>query len=47
MYDLDFFFLQLQQLMGTRLYEKESVIIFDEVQLFPCLLYTSDAADEL
>ena len=35
MYDLDFFFLQLQQLMGTRLYEKESVIIFDEVQLFP------------
>ena len=35
MYDLDFSFLQLQQLMGTRLYEKESVIIFDEVQLFP------------
>ena len=35
MYDLDFFFLQLQQLMGTRLQEKESVIIFDEVQLFP------------
>ena len=35
MYDLDFFFLQLQQLMGIRLYEKESVIIFDEVQLFP------------
>lgn len=34
-YDLDFFFLQLQQLTGTRLYEKESVIIFDEVQLFP------------
>ena len=34
-YDLDFFFLQLQQLMGIRLYEKESVIIFDEVQLFP------------
>lgn len=33
--DLDFFFLQLQQLTGTRLYEKESVIIFDEVQLFP------------
>lgn len=32
-YDLDFFFLQLQQLTGTRLYEKESVIIFDEVQL--------------
>lgn len=35
MYDLDFFFLQLQQLTGTRLYEKESVIIFDEVQLLP------------
>lgn len=34
-YDLNYFFLQLQQLTGTRLYEKESVIIFDEVQLFP------------
>ena len=34
-YDLDFFFLQLQQLTGTRLYKKESVIIFDEVQLLP------------
>ena len=34
-YDLDYFFLQLQQLTGTRLYEKESVIIFDEVQLLP------------
>jgi hypothetical protein len=34
-YNLDFFFLQLQQLTGTRLYEKESVIVFDEVQLFP------------
>ena len=34
-YDLDFFFLQLQQLIGIRLYEKESVIIFDEVQLLP------------
>lgn len=34
-YDLDFFFLQLQQLTGKRLYEKESVIIFDEVQLLP------------
>ena len=31
----DFFFLQLQQLTGTRLFEKESVIIFDEVQLLP------------
>ena len=34
-YHLDFFFLQLQQLTGVRLYEKESVIIFDEVQLLP------------
>ena len=35
MYHLDFFFLQLQQFTGTKLYEKESVIIFDEVQLCP------------
>ncbi len=35
MYDLDFFFLKLQQFSGVRLYEKESVIIFDEVQLLP------------
>ena len=34
-YDLDFFFLQLQQLTGVRLYKNESVIIFDEVQLLP------------
>lgn len=34
-YDLDFFFLQLQQLTGIKLYKKESVIIFDEVQLLP------------
>ena len=34
-YDLDFFFMQLQQLTRTRLYENESVIIFDEVQLLP------------
>ncbi len=34
-YNLDFFFLQLQQFTGVRLYEKESVIIFDEVQLLP------------
>ena len=34
-YNLDFFFLQLLQLTKTRLYEKESVIIFDEVQLLP------------
>ena len=35
MYNLDFFFLQLQQLTGVRLYENESVILFDEVQLLP------------
>lgn len=35
MQDLDLFFLQLQQFTGVRLYEKESVIIFDEVQLYP------------
>lgn len=34
-YDMNFFFLQLQQLSGVKLYEKESVIIFDEVQLLP------------
>ncbi|MCD7765573.1 MAG: AAA family ATPase [Lachnospiraceae bacterium] len=34
-YNLDFFFLQLQQLTGVRLYKNESVIIFDEVQLLP------------
>lgn len=34
-YDVDFFFLQLQQLTGVHLYENESVIIFDEVQLLP------------
>lgn len=34
-YNLDFFFLQLQQLTHTRLYEHESVIVFDEVQLEP------------
>lgn len=33
MYDLDFFFLQLQQFTRIRLYEKESVIIFDEVKI--------------
>ena len=33
--DLDFFFLRLQVLTGTDLFEHESVIIFDEVQLFP------------
>lgn len=34
-YDLDFFFLQLQQLSGVRLYDNESVIILDEIQLCP------------
>jgi hypothetical protein len=33
--DLNFFFLRLQALSGMDLYEHESVIIFDEVQLFP------------
>ena len=35
MYDLDLFFLKLQQFTKTRLYENESVIIFDEIQLCP------------
>ena len=35
LYDLDFFFLRLQQFTGVKLYEKESLIIFDEVQLCP------------
>lgn len=34
-YNLDYFFLQLQQLNRKRLYEHESLIIFDEVQLVP------------
>ena len=34
--DLDFFFLQLQLLTNVRLEERNSVIIFDEVQPFPC-----------
>lgn len=33
--DLNFFFLQLQLLTNVRLEERNSVIIFDEVQLFP------------
>ena len=35
MYNLDFFFLQLQQFTNKTLYKNESVIIFDEVQLLP------------
>lgn len=33
--DLDIFFLRLQAVTGVTLYKHESVIIFDEVQLFP------------
>lgn len=35
MTDLNFFFLRLQQIAQTILYERKSVIIFDEVQLQP------------
>lgn len=34
-YNLDLFFLRLQAFTGVDLYRHESVIIFDEVQLFP------------
>ena len=33
--DLDVFFLRIQAVTGISLYEHESVIIFDEVQLYP------------
>ncbi len=33
--DLDYFFLRLQSLFGVSLHERKSVIIFDEVQLYP------------
>lgn len=33
--DLDTLFLILQNIMGVKLYEKESVIVFDEVQMYP------------
>ncbi len=33
--DLNFFFLRLQSLYGITLHERKSVIVFDEVQLFP------------
>lgn len=33
--DLDFFFMHLQQEMGVVLHERQSVIVFDEVQLQP------------
>ena len=35
MYDLDFFFMQLQIRYGITLHQRDSVIIFDEVQLQP------------
>ncbi len=33
--DMDFFFLRLQSLLGVSLKERRSVIVFDEVQLYP------------
>ncbi len=33
--DLNFFFLRLQSLFNVSLYERQSLIIFDEVQLYP------------
>ena len=33
--DLNYFFLRLQSLTGVSLHERKSVIIFDEVQLYP------------
>lgn len=33
--DMDFFFTRLKLLKGVALYERESVIIFDEVQMYP------------
>lgn len=35
MQDLDFFFLRLQQLKNVKLENRKSVIIFDEVQMYP------------
>jgi len=35
MADLDRFFLRLQTITGVQLKNREAVIIFDEVQLFP------------
>lgn len=34
-YDLEYFFLRLQSLFNVTLHERKSVIIFDEVQLYP------------
>lgn len=33
--DLDTFFMYLQSYMGVKLYKRESVIVFDEIQMFP------------
>ena len=33
--DLDYFFLRIQSLFNVSLHERKSVIIFDEVQLYP------------
>lgn len=35
LFDPEEFFIRLQLITGTRLYERESLIIFDEVQLYP------------
>ena len=35
MHDLNFFFFRLQQLFGVALHIRESLIVFDEVQLCP------------
>lgn len=35
LYDLDYFFMQLQVIYGITLYQRQSAIIFDEVQLQP------------
>ena len=33
--DTELFFLYLQNIIGTKLYERESLIVFDEIQLYP------------
>lgn len=35
LFDLDYFFFSLQTIAKVKLYERQSVIIFDEIQLFP------------
>ena len=35
LHNLDMFFMQLSTYFGTRLYERDTLIIFDEVQLYP------------